>query len=88
MNQLCSRLLQPVSDADTIKILKRNVREIVGKIIYPMTIASVEQLRLECNEPERNFPRGEFHPIPQPTRSRPQQVNEMYVESDEYLYIN
>lgn len=81
MNKLRSGLLQPITDADMIKILKRNIKESVGRIIYPMTIHSIEHLRIECKEAERNFPRKDlrnFQPAP-----RPKHVSEMYI-ADKY----
>ncbi|KAI8118687.1 hypothetical protein CVS40_9620 [Lucilia cuprina] len=60
MNKLRSRLVQAIPEYDMIKIMKRNVKENVAKIVYPIAVSSVEQLRLECNEAERNFPRREM----------------------------
>lgn len=91
MGQLRSRLLQAISEYDMIKILKRNVKESVGRIIYPMTVSSVEQLRIECNEAERNFPRRDMRIAPQhpqPSSRTTKYVSEMYAEEPEYEELN
>lgn len=85
MSKIRSTLVQPIPEFDMIKIMKRNVKESVGRIVYPIAVSSVEQLRIECNEAERNFPRKDFRsmaPPPRPTR----QVNEVYFDSPEYPY--
>lgn len=85
MNRLRSRLVQPIPEFDMIKIMKRNVKESVGRIVYPIAVSSVEQLRIECNEAERNFPRKDFRamaPPPRPTR----QVSEVYFEQNDSQY--
>lgn len=78
MAQLRARLVQPISDLDMVNILKVNVKENIKVIVYPMSISTVEMLRTECKEAERNFPRREQRPIQM--NSRPaRHVNEMYV---------
>ncbi|XP_073816245.1 uncharacterized protein [Musca autumnalis] len=79
MGILRSRLMQPVSDNDMIKILKGNIREDIKRHVYQMTISSVEQLRIECIDAERNFPRRETKPMTVPQRPN-RQVNEIYEE--------
>lgn len=67
-----------------IKMMKNNVEESIGRIVYPIQVSSVEQLRIECNEAEKNFPRRDMRnmaPPPRPTR----QVSEVYAESSEYM---
>ncbi|KAI8115900.1 hypothetical protein CVS40_11953 [Lucilia cuprina] len=69
-----------------IKILKRNVKESVARIVYPIPVSSVEQLRIECNEAERNFPRRDSRNIQPPARSsRP--VSEVYLDHNEYTNL-
>ena len=79
MCKLRSRLVQPIQELDMIKILKRNVKESVGRIVYPIVVSTVEQLRMECFEAERYFLKREIrNPIqpPRPIRS----VNEVCFE--------
>lgn len=79
MNKLRSKLTQPMPEYDMIRIMKRNVNSNLARIIYPLSVSSVEQLRIECNEAERNFPRREtrnLQPLPRVNR----QVNELYFE--------
>ncbi|XP_073822182.1 uncharacterized protein [Musca autumnalis] len=84
MGQLRAKLVQPLSEFDMIKIMKKNIRENVSRIVYPIQVSSVEQLRIECNEAEKNFLRREIRPYAPPP-SRPQrQVNE--VEYDGMYY--
>lgn len=86
MNTLRSRLGMPMPEYEMIKMIKRNLRESVGKIVYPMSISSVEQLRIECIEAEKTFLRKDvrsFQPMP-PNRFT-KQVNEV-VESPEEQY--
>lgn len=78
MGQIRAKLVQPISEYDMMKILKKNVKESVARIIYPIQVSSVEQLRIECNEAEKNFPRREIRPV---LPSRPiRQVSEIYAE--------
>lgn len=86
MCKLRSRLLQPIPEYDMIRILKRNVKESVARIVYPIAVSSVEQLRMECLEAERNFPRRElrsFGPMQRPIRT----VNEVYFQETENVPI-
>lgn len=82
MCQIRSTLIQPISEYDMIRILKRNIKESIGKIIYPMNISSVEQLRLESNEAERMFPKRAPRDFQQHRHLR--QVNEIY--SNDHVY--
>lgn len=82
MCRLRTRHLQPISELDMIKILKSNVREGIRVNIYQLLVFSVEQLRWECIEAERNFPRRENRTIPTNTHP-PRHLNEIYrLESD------
>lgn len=82
MSRIRAKLVQAIPEYDMIKILKRNVRETVGRIVYPISVSSVEQLRIECNEAERNFPRRETRNLPIPSRPT-RQVNELYSDQNE-----
>lgn len=79
MGILRSRLLQPIYEYEMIKILRGNIREDIKRHVYQMTISSVEQLRIECIEAERNFPRRENRAVTFPQRPI-RQVNEIYDE--------
>lgn len=82
MCQIRATLIQPISEYDMIRILKRNIKENIARIVYPIMISSVEQLRVECNEAEKMFPKRDFRNIPPARNFR--QVNEIY--SDEHFY--
>ncbi|KAI8119245.1 Transposon Tf2-6 polyprotein [Lucilia cuprina] len=82
MNKLRSKLTQPIPEYDMIKILKRNLNLNVARIVYPISVSSVEQLRIECNEAERNFPRKEFRNS-MPTTRTSRQVNDLYYDDAE-----
>lgn len=78
MNTLRSRLGMPMPEYEMIKLIKRNLKESVGKIVYPMAISSVEQLRLECIEAEKTFLRKDVRPLPPLQGNRyARQVNEI-----------
>lgn len=78
MAQLRARLVQPISDLDMVNILKVNVRDSIKLIVYPMSISTVEMLRTECKEAERNFPRRDPRSMPAPRPIR--QVNEVFLD--------
>lgn len=59
MGQIRSKLVQPISEYDMIKIMKKNVRDNIARIVYPIPVNSVEQFRIKSNEGERNFLRRE-----------------------------
>lgn len=83
MGQLRSRLPLPITDEDMIKIIKSNVRENIKMVIYPMSISTVELLRVECKDAEKNFPKRDTRqmaPIPRQIR----QVNEVTYDDYEY----
>ncbi|KAI8117671.1 hypothetical protein CVS40_10498 [Lucilia cuprina] len=46
------------------------------RIVYPISVSSVEQLRVECNEAERNFPKRDVRSI-QPMSRPMKYVNEI-----------
>ncbi|KAH8330081.1 hypothetical protein KR074_003058, partial [Drosophila pseudoananassae] len=53
MLTLRARLETPVSDFDLIKIIKMNLRERISKVVYPIHVTNLEQLRHECHDAER-----------------------------------
>lgn len=50
---------QPISEYELIKLTKKNLRDSIGRMIYPIPVSSLKQLRIECIEAERNFARSE-----------------------------
>lgn len=83
INLLRSKLETPISEFEMIKLAKKNLRESVARIVYPIAISSLEQLRVEAVEAERNFPRREVRNAPiQPQRKYVNEVDVNY-ESDE-----
>ncbi|XP_033254623.1 uncharacterized protein LOC117194090 [Drosophila miranda] len=50
---LRSRLLNPFSDYDLIKIIKINIRDAISRVIYPMQIPNLQKLREECADAEK-----------------------------------
>lgn len=87
MNKLRSKLTQPITEYDMIKIMKRNINLNLGLIVYPIAVSSVEQLRIECNEAERNFPRRDVrNPLPNSKIYR--QINELYFEEVDENEVN
>ncbi|XP_073841803.1 uncharacterized protein [Musca autumnalis] len=87
MGQIRTKLVQPISDYDMIKILKRNIRENISRIVYPIPVSSVEHLRIECNEGEKIFLRRENRAVLPPNRPI-RQVNEVNVDFHECPYDN
>lgn len=80
---LRSRLMQPIYEYEKIKILKGNIRDDIKRHVYQMTISSVDQLRVECIEAERNFLRRDIRPMG--SSFRPQrQINEIFEPNYEY----
>uniref|UniRef100_A0A1I8NJ03 CCHC-type domain-containing protein n=1 Tax=Musca domestica TaxID=7370 RepID=A0A1I8NJ03_MUSDO len=81
MGQVRAKLVQPISEFDMMKILKKNVKDSIGRIVYPIQVSSVEQLRVECNEAERNFLRRENRPT-LPMARQLKHVNEISEDVD------
>ncbi|KAI8126620.1 hypothetical protein CVS40_3406 [Lucilia cuprina] len=84
MCQIRSRLIHPIPEYDLIKIIKRNLKVNIGIIVYPISVSSVEQLRVECNEAERNFPRKDVRNMPSIVRPT-KYVNELYHDNTEEI---
>ena len=82
IGKIRSKLVQPIQEFDLIKIVKSNIKESIRRIVYPITVSSIEQLRVECNEAERQFCRRDDR-ISQPTMRPVRGVNEIYVEEEE-----
>jgi len=57
MRQLASRFQRPMRDRELVRIIKRGLKESLAKYIYAMDIITVDELRQECIEVERNLGR-------------------------------
>lgn len=55
MRKLRARLKSPLSEQEAVRIIRRNLKLNLSQILYPMKIYTVEQLRDECKEIERNY---------------------------------
>lgn len=62
MGILRSRLRNPIPEYEMVRLMKGNLRESLAKLVYPIAVYSIEQLRMECKEVERCFPRKERMP--------------------------
>lgn len=83
LNQIRSKLEQPIPEYEFIKIAKRNLKESVARLVYAMDVTSIEQLRISCIEAERCFPKRDMRPLTQPQRMQ-RHVSEVYPEKDPY----
>ncbi|XP_067638086.1 uncharacterized protein [Eurosta solidaginis] len=59
---LRSRLRNPIPEYEMVRLVKGNLRESLAKLVYPIAVYSIEQLRMECKEVERCFPRRDRVP--------------------------
>jgi hypothetical protein len=57
MRQLASRLRKPMAERHLVKIIKKGFRENIARFVYAMDILTVDELRDESKEVERNFGR-------------------------------
>lgn len=81
VKKLRCRVRANISEHEMIRILKSNLRQDIGIIVYPMNIYTVEQLRYECKEIERTFMKKEsISSFPKARVNHPRQtyVNEVY----------
>lgn len=90
MSRLKAQLRTPIDESEMVHVLKRNVREAVGKILFPIYITSVERLRAEYHAIERAFMKGNqnrYYPAVQVPRpyGKPQ-VNEVVHEEPSNLH--
>ena len=53
MMTLRSKLRPPIDEEEAVRIMKLNLKDSLTRIVYPMTIYSVEHLRDKCREAER-----------------------------------
>ena len=87
MLKLRSKLVKPVPEFDMVSIIKRNLRDSIPRMVYPMSIYSVDQLRHECYKIEINFGKVFRGPSPNINRFQPAtrgaHVNEVVAEEDE-----
>ncbi|KAM8701328.1 hypothetical protein ACLKA7_005229, partial [Drosophila subpalustris] len=54
MRQLASRFQKPLRDRELVKIIKRGLKESLAKYVYAIDVVTVDELRQECIEVERN----------------------------------
>ncbi|XP_061397869.1 uncharacterized protein LOC133333576 [Musca vetustissima] len=83
MKKLRSKLRTPLPETDMIRIVKRNLRPDLSHIIYAMKIYTIDQLRDECKELEKNYLKKEKYSIP--TVKIPQQTRRQYPVNEVYL---
>lgn len=62
-----------------------NLRTEIGRVVYPIPVSSLEQLRVECVEAERHFCRREPRIVQTPQRNYVNEVDFSNVEYDEDL---
>ena len=97
LSKLRSKLDKSYPETSLIRIIKRNLRDSISRIVYPMSIYSIDQLRHECFQIEQNFPRRDRVPPPinRFPNGRVQQVHEIeeqgvdddFVQVDEARYV-
>lgn len=85
MKKLRARLPTPLPENEMIRILKRNMNKNIGQIVFPLRVYTVEQLRDDCKEVEKNFIRRDPNPIiPPPKNMLPRRyVSEVSEELEE-----
>lgn len=79
-NLLCSKIEHPISEFELVRIAKSNLKESLGRIVFPMFVSSIEQLRIACAEAERNFLRKDNRYVPPHSARLVRQVNEASIE--------
>lgn len=79
-NVLCSRIEQPIGEFELIKIAKSNLKESLGRLVFPMFVSSLEQLRVACIEAERNFGRKKIRYTAPPSLRTNRQFSEATIE--------
>lgn len=57
-------------------MIKKNLKESVGKLVYPMAVSSVEELRMACLDVEKTFIRKDIRFQPATSNRYTRQVNE------------
>lgn len=85
MNKLRARLREPLPEHEMIRILKRNMRENLAPYLYSMQIYTVEQLRDNCKEVEKNFLVRDAPRMATQGRAMPPKryINEVVLESSD-----
>ena len=79
MTKLRSMLRVEMDNQDLIRIIKRNVRDNVSRMIYPLQIWSVEHLREECKQAEEHLARNFQRNAAGPSRG---QVQSVYLDEE------
>lgn len=82
MCKLRSKLNKSVPEYDMIKILKRNLKDSIAKLVYPMNIYTVDQLRHESYQIEQIFSKKDRMPFANRyvPNTRAAQLNEIEVQ--------
>ncbi|XP_061388180.1 uncharacterized protein LOC133323240 [Musca vetustissima] len=85
MKKLRAKLRTPLPESDMIRIVKRNLRPELSHIIYSMKTYTIDQLRDECKELEKDYLRKDKYSLPQARPSQPTRrlypVNEVFLET-------
>ncbi|XP_073838108.1 uncharacterized protein [Musca autumnalis] len=83
INTLRAKLVQPISDGELIQIVKRNLKGEIFRMVYPMNVGSMEQLRMECILAEKTCSKRDVRYMPPPP-NRQVRVNEVTTENYDY----
>ncbi|XP_041566041.1 uncharacterized protein LOC121467809 [Drosophila elegans] len=85
MRRLSTRLTQPMSEFEMIRVIKKGLAEDIARYVYAVRVRSMEQLREECLEVEDTFVRREPRPAYRPSQkfsSSGKRVEEIIPESE------
>ncbi|KAI8116188.1 hypothetical protein CVS40_11706 [Lucilia cuprina] len=92
MRKLRARLRVALPEYEAIRIIKRNLRINISQIVYPLQVYSVEHLRDECKEIEKNYLKHENPSIQQPrqnfTRRRVEEIVGDQEEAIDEIFTN
>ncbi|KAI8116190.1 hypothetical protein CVS40_11702 [Lucilia cuprina] len=66
-------------------MIKKNLRENIGRIVYPMAVSSVEELRMSCLDAEKTFLKRDFRQQPSVANRYQRQINELYEVQETHL---
>lgn len=56
IHKMRSRLRMQLPEVELVRILKRNLNERIGRLVYPQAVYSLDQLRMACRDAEDAFP--------------------------------
>lgn len=85
MRKLRARLRKPLPEYEMIRIVKRNLKREISQIVYPLHVYTIEHLRDECKEVEKNYFRRDSTTSATTARFVPQKrvVHEVFESQDE-----